>query len=64
MRAPLGQNAVDAPAETGCVPAWPGACWADAEFAAKAAAPATPSAVRTSRRELMVCPFRPVIQSC
>src|SRR5438270_8256690 len=53
MRAPFGQKAVAAPLATGCGAGW-AATWAEADFAAKAAALARPSAVRTSRREPMV----------
>jgi hypothetical protein len=58
IRAPLGQNGVVAGAEGGGGAAWLGAGWAEAELVAKAAAPAMPSAVSTSRRELIVHSFR------
>src|SRR5579871_2614190 len=57
MRAPFGQKPVavlPAGEAAGCA----GPTWAAADFAANAAALAMPSAVRTSRRELMVHPFR------
>src|SRR5207249_4141266 len=59
MRAPFGQKALLAPAAPGSAATGAGAGWAAADFAANAAALAMPSAVSTSRRELMVHSFRP-----
>ena len=43
MRAPFGQNGVAAPPAAGCGTGWDAETWAEADFAAKAAALARPS---------------------
>src|ERR1700731_828404 len=58
MRAPFGQKGVAASLAEGCGAGWDAPTWAEADFAAKAAALARPSAARISRRELMVHSFR------
>jgi hypothetical protein len=46
----------------GWVAAWVGPGWAEVDFAANAAALAMPSAVSTSRQELMVQSFRSSVE--